>query len=109
MAELLARYGPVQPGTAASTVITCGAASTFVVVRHLHLVNASAASCWVTIGINGTAAANALWFQVALPAGDFLDWTGNIPLLGGASPDTLQVIAQTASALTLTIGAVSGP
>lgn len=110
MADALARYGPAVPSSAgASTLITAGGAGTYTVLRHLHVVNTTNSTAWVTVGINGITAAQSLWFQMAIGPLDFLDWTGNIPLLGSGTPDTLQAIQQTTGALTVTVGAVTGP
>lgn len=110
MADVLTRYGPAVPGVAGSTLITAGLANTYTVLRHLHVVNTSAAACWYTAAINGVLAANALYWQLVLQPGDFLDWTGNIPLIGNATtPDTLQHLAQTATSLTVVVGTVVGP
>lgn len=110
MADALARYGPTQAAIVGTTLITAGGAGTYTVVRHVHVVNATATTAWITLGVNGVAAANALVWQLSVAPGDFFDWTGNIPLIGSlTTPDTLQMIAQTALALTVTVGAVTGP
>jgi hypothetical protein len=109
MADALARFGPAQPGTTATTLITAGAAGTYTVIRHLHVVNTTAATQTITVGINGVTAALSLWFNFPIDPSDFLDWTGNVPLLGSATPDTLQALQSNAGALTVTVGAVTGP
>lgn len=111
MADALARYGPTQPSNAGNTtLVTAGGAGTYTVVRQIHVANTTAATAWVTIGIGGVTAALAFMYQLPVDPGDVYDWVGNLPLLGSATtPDTLIATQQTAGALTVTIGAVTGP
>lgn len=108
MADALARLvGPAGLGIAAVTVYTApSAVGTYVVLRHIHVCNETAASAWVTISIGTDGANKRLWHRTSVGAYDNYDWTGNIVL--GAS-EFLQAYSGTASALTATISGVVGP
>ena len=109
MADLNARYGPNPPPLAGTTLVSAGAIGTYVVLRDIHIVNTTDTAATFTLGINGLTAATALFFNVTLQPKDFITRTGNLPLNGGATPDTLQASQGTAGAITITIGGVSGP
>jgi hypothetical protein len=106
MADALVLPYNGQPATGGTTIVAAPGGTNYVVVRYIHVVNVSALPAWFTIGIGGTTAATALYYQKVLQPGDYIDWTGNLPIIG---TNTLNSAVQTASSITITVGGVSGP
>jgi hypothetical protein len=115
MAESPTRAGPTILTTAntTQTILTAGAASTWTIIRDITIVNEVTGVVVVTYGIgtaNTDAAGKRLLKTVSLqPSSLPYTWGGFLPLIGGASPDLLYAMCDTASGATITIGAVTGP
>jgi hypothetical protein len=89
-----------QPGTSATTLYTVPA-NTTTILKSIVMTNTTGTAATVTIGINGTAAANQIVPAVSVGANDTKIVDGvNIILNTG---DTLQALQGTASAITLVI------
>jgi len=107
MADVPIRLYLGQPGTTATTIYTAPATvGSYVVVRGVHIANATTAAATITLGIGGVTAAVAFYFNVSVPASGALDWTGMLVLAPG---ETVQSIQGTALALTVTASGISGP
>jgi hypothetical protein len=95
--------GPVALTGAGATYYTVPALTT-TIVRNIHVVNTDPTVAYtLTLGINGVAAANALYFTYQIPPGGTLDWSGFLVL---ATTDTIQALASTTLKLTLTISGI---
>lgn len=105
MADSLKRMcGPALLNSTVSTFYTVPAA-TKAVVRSIHVNNTGSANYTFSLGINGTptTVANAFFTNHSVPANGSFDWSGNLVLNAG---ETLQLLASTASFLTVTISGV---
>lgn len=115
MAEAPARYGPTLLTTAntSQTIITAGATGSWTIVRDISILNETTGFVLITYGIgttNADAAGKRLLRTFQLAANDQpYTWGGFLPLFGGASPDLLYAMCDTANGATITIGAVTGP
>ncbi len=94
--------GPAALANSAATVYTVPAATT-AVLRHLRVVNETAATATFTASIGTDAAGKRIFYAQAVGPGDAFDWTGNIVL---TAAEVLQAYASTAAALTLTVSGV---
>lgn len=114
MAELPIRAAIVTVGTAATAIYTAGAASTFLIVRNIHITNETAAQITFTLGI-GTTLADAgtgrrFYSSIPIAANSALDWSGFLVVSGHATtPDIIYGLASVANAATVTLSGVSGP
>lgn len=96
MGNVLERVvGPANIPSGTNTLFTGTAAHTYT-VRSMVIVNDSAGSITVKLGVNGVADANLILPAVALLAGEFACWDGFLALSG---TETIQANA-TASGLT---------
>lgn len=97
-----------QPGTAATTLYTAPAASSNVtspsataIIEEIILTNTTATAATVSIGINGTAAANLIVASLSIAGNDTKVLTGlRTALPAGA---TIQALQGTAGSITVTI------
>ncbi len=103
MPDILKRLaGPVYAAASATTVYTTPAATT-TTVRALRVCNETATAASFTLSIGTDGAGKRLWHQYYVQPGDPYDWTGFIVL---GTTEVIQVLASTASALTVTISGV---
>jgi hypothetical protein len=94
--------GPVILSTSGATYYTVPAVTT-TIVRNIHVSNATATAATLTLGIGGVTAAQSLYFGLSVPANGSLDWSGFLPLAAG---ETLQALAGTVTALSMTVAGV---
>jgi hypothetical protein len=97
-----------QPGTTATTLYTAPTADSNVtspsataIVEEIILTNTTATAATITIGINGTAAADLIIAATSIAANDVKILTGMRTNL--SSGDTLQGLQGTSGAITVTI------
>jgi hypothetical protein len=89
-----------QPGTTATTIYTVPP-NTTTIIKSIVMANTNAAASTITIGINGTGAANQIVPTVYINPNDSKIVDGiNLVLNTG---DTLQALQGTAGAVTLTV------
>lgn len=100
-----------QPGTSATTLYTAPANTTnqpapyaTAEVKSITLANTTASAATITIGINGTAAANLVVPTITVNPNDVkildgLNWALN-------ANDTLQALQGTANAITVTVSGI---
>lgn len=121
MAESPARAGPTLVTAAATsqTILTGPGATFWYLLREITVVNVAAQIVTFSLGIgtSNTDVSGKHWpfdnlqlvpngQPTSLPA----DWAGFMPLIGsGSTPDLLYAICDTANAIVVTIGYVSGP
>jgi hypothetical protein len=99
MADTLARIlGPSNIGNGTTTLFTGTAAHTYT-IKHIIVVNNTAGSITLRLGIGGVADSNLILKPTAIAAGEHTEFTG---LLVMAGTETLQAIA-TATGMTITI------
>jgi hypothetical protein len=102
MPDVLTRlYGPTFLTNSAATKYT--ATSVTAVIRSLHVCNETATTRHFTLSIGTDGGGKRLFHEQPVPPGDPFDWTGSIVL---EDTDTIQALAETNSALTLTISGV---
>lgn len=112
MTETPNRAGPTQITNATTTIVTAAGAATYRIVRTIVITNSGASPITVTAGIgtsNVDTAAKRIFDAVPLQPGDVLEWSGFLPLLGGASPDLLYALCSVVTGATITVGTVDGP
>lgn len=115
MAETPTRAGPTALTTTTTTIKTADAASTWVIVRSIVIVNVHTAAITVTLGVGTTntdTAAKRLVSAMSLNVGETLEVLapGFLPLLGHATtPDLLYALCSVADGATITLGCVEGP
>jgi hypothetical protein len=96
---LKALAGPAFLSTSAADVYNLSSALIYTTIRHVHLANVSAVSCWFTlcIGATGVATAGTEWFkQVNIPPNSYLDY---FPARKLVSTNFLTGLAQTVSSI----------
>lgn len=101
-----------QPGTSATTLYTAPANTTAnpspgstAIVKGIWVANTTGTAATITIGINGTAAANQIVPGVTVNPNDVKILEGINGIQLNAS-DTLQALQGTASAITVTIAGI---
>lgn len=99
MADILSRIvGPANLANGTSTVFTGTAAHTYT-IKHISLVNTTAAAITITLGIGGVAAANQILPATSIDAGGSAEFDGLLILTG---TETLQANAS-ATGVTITV------
>lgn len=99
MADTLSRIlGPSNIGSGTNTLFTGTAAHTYT-IKHIIIVNATAGSITLILGIGGVTAATQILGSTAIGAGERLEFTGLLVMTG---TQTLQSSA-TATGMTITV------
>jgi len=100
-----------QPGTTATTLYTAPANTTnqpspyaTAIIKEILICNTTSSAATITIGINGTAAANQIVGTLSVAGNDTKILTGIDTCLSAG--DTIQALQGTASAITLLISGV---
>jgi hypothetical protein len=114
MAETPKRAGPTALATSTATIYTApSTSSTWAIVRQISVTNEGTAAATVTVGVgtSNTDSAGKRWpFKGStVNPGEVLEWSGYMPLIGGASPDLLYALASAGTTLNITVGVVEGP
>lgn len=92
-------YGPAQPGTVTGVLYTSPALTT-TIVKQIIVANTTGTAATITLGINGSAAANAVLFEVDIEPNETYVLDMSLPLAAG---DTIDGLQGTGSALTVTV------
>lgn len=104
MADVAKRIvGPVLLTTTTTTVLYTVPAATTTIVRNIHVFSTASANYTFSLCINGAVAANALYFNMYLPAGGAIDWSGFLVLAAG---DTLVGSSNTATSSVITVSGI---
>lgn len=106
------RYYLGQPGTTDTVLATIpSTAGSYGIIKEILLINTTATAVAVTLGVNGTAAANQI-VNVSVP-GNGAGSTANLVALALSTVlnagDTIHGLQGTASAVTVEISGISGP
>lgn len=115
MAELPNGAGPTLLTTASTsqTIYTAGGASTWAILRTIHVACEHDTSCKITVGkgTSNTDAAGKRFVRAAqLLAGETWEWSGFLYLAGHAStPDLIYALTDQTNGATITLGVVTGP
>ena len=94
--------GPALLTGSGATVYTVPSL-TSTIIRNIHVFNGAGATASLTLGIGGVTQALSLYFTFPIPALGCLDWSG-FEVLNAA--ETVQALASTTSALTLTMSGI---
>lgn len=100
---LKALVGPAFLGTSAANVYNQSSALLYTVIRHIHIANVSAVSCWFSLYIGATGGSTAgtqLFGLVPVPPTSYLDYYPTRKLL---STDFLTGLAQTVSSIVIDV------
>lgn len=99
MADILSRIaGPANIASGTSTIFTGTTAHTYT-IKHMRIVNPTAAAVVIKLGIGGVADANLFLPAATIDAGGFAEFDGLLVLLG---TETLQANAS-ATGCTITV------
>ncbi len=114
MADIPKRAGPALVGVTSVTLYTAPVgAGTYGILRTVQVTNETAAAVIFYLGIgttNADAVGKRLATNVSLGANQSpWEWTGFLPILGGATPDLVYAICNIASGITVTAGVIEGP
>lgn len=92
-------YGPAQPGTVTGVLYTVPGA-TAAVIKQIIVANTTASVATITLGVNGSAAADAILFEVEVEANETYTLDTSLPL---ATAETIDGLQGTSAALTVSI------
>ncbi len=113
MADTPKRGGPSLVGVTSVTIYTAPVgAGTYGILRTVQVTNETVGTVTFSLGIgitNADAAGKRMTTNISLGAGQNWEWTGFLPILGGATPDLVYAICNTASGISVTAGVIEGP